>query len=114
MIRTIAILISFFALTTITFAGSTPPGATSGVVTVNSIGDMRDDARVSIEGHLVRQLSEDHYIIKDFTGEIEVRIDDEDFRGVDITPKIKNRLSGEVDKDTHNVTVEVDYLEIVE
>ncbi len=114
MLRTIVILILFLAVSTSTFAGSKPGGATSGVVTVNSIGDMRDDARVSIEGHLVKQLSEERYIIKDFTGEIEVRIDDEDFRGASVTPKIKIRLSGEVDKDSNNVTVEVDYIEIVE
>ena len=81
---------------------------------MNSVCDMRDDAKVTIEGYLVRQLGEDHYILKDFTGEIEVIIDDENFKGANVTPKIKIRLVGEVDKAWNNVTVEVDSIKIVE
>ena len=75
---------------------------------------MSDDAKVTLEGYLVKQLREEIYIFKDDTGEIEVEIDDEVFRGENVTPKIKVRIIGEVDKDQTAVKVEIDYLEIVE
>ena len=114
MIKTIASLFTVLALSTIALAGFNSLGATSRVDTVKSISDMRDDAKVTLEGYLVKQLSEEHYIFKDDTGEIKVEIDDEDFRGANVTPKIKVRIVGEVDKDWKTVSVDVDYLEIVE
>ena len=114
MIKTIASLFTVLALSTSAFAGFNGPGATSRVVTVKSISDMRDDTKVILEGYLVKQLREEHYIFKDDTGEIEVEIDYEDFRGANITPKIKVRIVGEVDKDWKALSVDVDYLEIVE
>jgi uncharacterized protein (TIGR00156 family) len=53
-------------------------------------------------------------MFKDGTGEIEVEIDDEDFRGAKITPETKVRLVGEVDKDWTSTTVDVDLVEVVQ
>jgi len=114
MIKIIAALFTIFALSTSAFAGFDGPGATSRLVTVPSISEMRDDTKVTIEGYLIKQIREEHYIFKDNSGEIEVEIDDEDFRGAKVTPKTKVRIVGEVDKDWNSITVDVDYLEILE
>ncbi len=114
MIKTIAALFTILAFTTIAFAGFDGPGATSRVEPVKSVKEMGDDTKVTMEGYLIKQIGEEHYIFKDNTGEIEVEIDDEDFRGAKVTPKTKVRIVGEVDKDWKSITIDVDYLEILE
>ena len=113
MIKKIALL-SAMLLAMNTYAGFEGPGATTTVVTVEITRKMPDDAKVTLEGNLVKQISEEHYLFKDATGEIEVEIDDEDFRGATVTPKNKIRIIGEVDKNWNNVKIEVDYLEVLE
>ena len=114
MFRTVAIIFSVFALATNAFAGFDGPRATPKVVTVDSISDMKDDTKVTIEGYLVEQISINYYLFKDDTGDIKVEIEDKVFRGVDVTPETQIRLIGEVDRDWKKVTMDVDYLEIVE
>ncbi len=114
MIKTIAALFVIFALTACASAGFEGPGATPKVVSVASVNDMGDDAKVILEGYLTKQIKDEHYIFKDNTGEIEVEIDDEDFRGEKVTPKTKIRITGEVDKDWKSIKIDVDYLEILE
>ncbi len=114
MIKTIAALFTVFSLSTIAFAGFDGPRATPKIVTAVSINDMRDDTKVTLEGYLVEQISEKHYLFKDDTGDVEVEIDDKVFRGANVTPEIQIRLVGEVDKDWKMITVDVDSLEIVE
>jgi uncharacterized protein (TIGR00156 family) len=114
MIKTIAALFAIFALTACASGGFDGPGATSRVVPVTTVNDMEDDTKVILEGYLIKQIRDEHYIFKDNTGEIEVEIDDEDFRGANVTPKTKLRISGEVDKDWESIKIDVDYLEILE
>jgi uncharacterized protein (TIGR00156 family) len=114
MIKTIAALFAIFALTACASGGFDGPGATSSVVPVTTVNDMGDDTKIILEGYLIKQISDEHYIFKDNTGEIEVEIDDEDFRGAKVTPKTKLRISGEVDKDWESIKIDVDYLEILE
>ena len=114
MFRPIAILITVFALSTNALAGFDGPRATPEVVPVNSISDMNDDTKVTIEGYIVEQISVDHYLFKDDTGDIKVEIEDKIFRGANVTPETQIRLIGDVDRDWKKVSVDVDYLEIVE
>jgi uncharacterized protein (TIGR00156 family) len=114
MIRAIAVVFVFLTLATCAVGGFEGPGATSKVMSVTSVKDMRDDIKVVLEGYLIRQISDEHYIFKDDTGEIEVEIDDEDFRGAKVTPNTKLRISGEVDKDWDSIKIDVDYLETLE
>ncbi len=95
-------------------AGFKGPGAVSKVLSVEAVGGLKDDSRVVLEGFLVKQIRDEHYLFRDETGTIEVEIDDEDFRGLDVTPKTRVRILGEVDKDRNSVTVDVDSLEILE
>ena len=115
MSKTIVVLVSVLAFSINAFAGFVGPGATPKVVTADSISDMKDDTKVTIEGYLVEQINEEHYLFKDDTGNVEVEIDDQVFKGANVTPETHLRLVGEVDKDLwKKATVDVEHLEIVE
>ena len=113
MIKKMTMTFIFLVLSTSACAGFKGPGATGKVVTVQAVGDMSDDSKVILEGHIINQIKEKHYTFKDDTGEIEIEIDDKDFRGSEVTPDIKVRIGGEVDKDWFSLKIEADYLEIV-
>ena len=103
-----------FALASSAFAGFEGPGATPGLTVVKAAAAAKDDAKVTLEGYLVREIRAEHYIFRDATGEIEVEIDNEDFRGLKVTPGTRIRIVGEVDKDRTSTTIDVDYVEPAE
>ncbi len=109
-------LLLMLTLSASSFAGFVGPGAISTVITdIKSIDrDGRDDTNVLLEGHIIRQLSEEYYIFKDETDEIEVEIDYGSFRGKTVTPQTRIRISGTVDKGLLKTSVDVYYLEIIE
>ena len=78
-------------------------GPVSGAMaeTVKDAKALPDDARVVLTGNIISQLagSKDEYIFKDATGEIQVEISPKIFRGLDITPDDRVRISGKIDKD---------------
>jgi uncharacterized protein (TIGR00156 family) len=104
------LLLSFSTGVSAEFVG---PGASSGTTTVKSIDGMKDDAKVTLEGYIVKEIKPEHYTFKDATGEIEIEIDHEDFRGIKVTPETKIRIMGEVDKDWNSTTIDVDKVELV-
>jgi uncharacterized protein (TIGR00156 family) len=87
--------------------------SSSTTTSIQSIENLRDDEHVILEGHIVKKIRSEHYIFKNETGEIEIEIDDEDFRGLKVAPETKIRISGEVDKDRNTTTIDVEHLEIV-
>ena len=91
-------------------------GPVSGAMadTVAAAKGLADDSRVVLTGNIVSQLagSKDEYMFKDDTGEIQVEISPKVFRGQDITPNDKVRISGKIDKDFgKEIQVEVKVLE---
>lgn len=84
-----------------------------GANTVAEVKQMRDDSKVILEGYIVKQLGPEHYTFRDDTGEIEVEIDDDEWRGQTVSPETKIRIDGEVDRDSTSVTVEVERLRII-
>ena len=95
------------------YAGFEGPGASQKNTPVKAVDRLADDSKIVLVGHLLKKLGDERYLFQDDTGMIEVEIDDEDFRGVKVTPQDKIRITGEVDRDGRQVTVEVDYLEKV-
>lgn len=67
----------------------------------------KDDARVSIEGQIVKQLDHDDFIFRDVTGEIEIEVNKKAWQGQNITPTDKIRIEGKVDKDHKKTEIEV-------
>lgn len=92
------------------------PGSTPEISTVQQIANLPDDARVTLTGNIVEKITgtRDKYTFRDDTGTIRVEIDKKHFRGQEVTPETKVRISGKVDKDFGKPTeLDVKWLEIV-
>jgi uncharacterized protein (TIGR00156 family) len=87
-------------------------GGTTEVTTIKNAIELRDDSRVIVEGHIVKQLKNELYLFKDATGEVEMEIDDVDFRNIKITAEDKVRITAEVDSDWTTTSLEAEYLEL--
>ena len=77
--------------------GFTGPGPA--LSTVQQAKDMRDDSPVTLQGHIVQHLGDDHYLFKDNTGTINVEIDHKRWQGQNVGPNDLVEISGEVEKD---------------
>jgi len=110
-----ALFILSLAFSNISYAEFIGPGssATSTVSTIKSLSNLKNDQKATIEGFIVQKIKSEHYRFTDATGEIEVEIDDKDFRGIKVTPKTKVRLTGEIDKDLFSSSFEADIIELV-
>lgn len=86
--------------TTITYAQYIGPGAQK---TVESVADILknpiDNQPAVLRGYLLKQVASEKYVFSDGTGEIQVDIDLEDFRGAVVDEKTHVELIGEVDKE---------------
>ncbi|OOR98467.1 hypothetical protein B0187_08460 [Haemophilus paracuniculus] len=69
----------------------------------------RDNARFVISGNIINQLGDDEFTFKDETGTIRIDVDDRAWRGLNVSPKDRIRISGkvDVDSDTGERTLEV-------
>ncbi|SQI42381.1 Uncharacterized conserved protein [Providencia alcalifaciens] len=63
--------------------------------------------------NLVKQLDKKHYEFTDGTGTITVEISQKRFNGVNVTPKDKIEIRGEVDKDWNSKEIDVKQLQII-
>ena len=77
------------------------------VTRVADLRNMPDDSYVTLEGHIEKQVRHEHYIFRDASGRIEVEIDDDVWRGLDVSPNDKVRLTAEIDQDWRNTEVDV-------
>lgn len=92
------------------------PMAQAQVSTVAEARKARDDAPVTLTGHIVQRMphDDDDYLFRDDTGEIVVDIDHKVFRGQSVTPQTQVRISGEVDQEfMEATTIDVKFLEIL-
>lgn len=100
-------------------AGFKGPMSGSQAETVAQALKLPDDARVTLTGKIVSQLSgsKDEFMFRDDSGEMQVEISPKVFRqlnGVDVTPDTVVRISGKMDKDfAKNPELEVRFIEIV-
>lgn len=67
-----------------------------------------DDTPVVLIGQIEKSLGGEKYLFKDATGSVTVEIDNEDWRGVNVTPKDTIVIQGEVDKDFFKTEIDVD------
>jgi uncharacterized protein (TIGR00156 family) len=107
LIVAVVLVVADVAIAQFTGAGA------GGANTVAEVKQMRDESKVILEGYIVKQLGSEHYTFRDDTGEIEVEIDDDEWRGQIVGPETKIRIDGEVDRDSTSVTVEVERLRII-
>ncbi|MGL5029882.1 MAG: NirD/YgiW/YdeI family stress tolerance protein [Aeromonas sp.] len=79
-------------------------------VSVSQVKSQPDDAWVTMQGKLVKRLGEDNFMFRDATGEMMVEVDDDAWRGQDISPNDTVKINGEVDKEWNNIKVDVSSL----
>ncbi len=89
-------------------AGYTGPGPD--LLTVQQALTMNDDSIVALKGKIVKNLGDDHYLFQDATGTIEIDIDDDAWRGQQVGPEDLVLVSGEVDRDWTQITIDVESL----
>lgn len=98
------------------FAAFTGPGGSGTINTAAQVAKAPDDTPCLLEGYIIERVNGHHdkYTFKDATGSVVVEIDDDLFRGRDIGPSDKVRLSGEVDTKTFRANqVDVEWMEVI-
>lgn len=83
------------------FAG---PGPGNAATTVKEALKLHDDAFVVLQGRIVASLGDEKYTFQDATGTVMVEIDDDDWRGITVTPETNLEISGELDKEMFEAT----------
>ncbi|MDE6250571.1 MAG: NirD/YgiW/YdeI family stress tolerance protein [Alphaproteobacteria bacterium] len=99
---------------TITTVATGPGGFLGGnneVVTVTQVKEMRDDTPVVLQGYIVQRVGDEKYLFKDSADSITVEIDDDNWRGITITPQDTVKLYGDVDRGLWTTEVDVNYIE---
>lgn len=70
---------------------------------------LNDDTAVVLVGQIERSLGDEKYLFKDASGTVTVEIDNEDWRGLNVTPQDTVILNGEIDKEMFKDTkIDVD------
>jgi uncharacterized protein (TIGR00156 family) len=76
-------------------------------MTVERAKSMSDDTWVTLRGTIVERISNDQYLFKDATGNVNVEIDHKRWNGVTVTPNDTVEIQGKVDKDWNSVEIDV-------
>ena len=69
---------------------------------------LNDDTPVVLVCQIEKSLGDEKYLFKDASGSVTVEIDNEDWRGVTVTPKDTIVIQGEIDKDFFKTEIDVD------
>ena len=94
------------------FTGPQQAGGFQGpVLAPSSVAEalkLNDDTPVVLVGQIEKSLGDEKYLFKDASGSVTVEIDNEDWRGVTVTPKDTIVIQGEIDKDFFKTEIDVD------
>lgn len=83
------------------------------LISVAQLKDAADDSWVTLEGKLIKHLGGETYLFRDTSGEVEVEVDEDVWRGVEVGPDDLIRVRGEVDHSWNKTEVEIEKLEKV-
>ncbi|WP_112480188.1 YgiW/YdeI family stress tolerance OB fold protein [Vibrio variabilis] len=72
--------------------------------TVAQALEAKDDAAIQIKGNITHSLGDEKYQFTDGKNTIVIEIDNDDWRGVDVTPNDTVVITGSVDKDAFEDT----------
>lgn len=79
---------------------------------IAQVKTLQNQSHISLEGYIVKQLNDDHYLLKDnASDEIQVKIKDRVWNGISLTPNDKVRIDGKLHKGIFTHWIEVDWLE---
>lgn len=91
-------------------------GFTGDNTTLSSVKEaknLKDEQWVRLEGHIEKRTGDEKYIFRDATGTITADIDDDRWKGQNISPKDKVRLEGEIDKDFNSEEIDVKRISVI-
>ena len=118
-VSALALMLGFAGAAEAQYNGAAAPAQQGGfegpglaVSTVAEAAKMSDDQPVVLEGKIKQSLGDEKYLFHDASGEITIEIDDEDWRGVNVTPEDTIEISGEVDKEMFDVKVDVNSVKL--
>ena len=75
---------------------------------------MSNNSYVTVEGNIIKRVSDDKDLFKDSTGSMTVEIDNEKWNGITVNPQDKLELSGEIEKKMTSVMLDVDIVKKAE
>ena len=81
-------------------------------MTVAKAKTLKDDTYVSLKGNILSKTGDEKYLFQDKTGTIEIEIDDDNWRGVEVGPNDTVIIEGEVDKDWNKVSIDVNSIKL--
>lgn len=76
--------------------------------TVKQALSFSDDTPVVLIGKIERSLGDEKYLFTDKSGSVTVEIDNDDWRGITVTPNDTIIIEGEVDKDFFKTEIDVE------
>ncbi len=94
--------------------GFNGPGNKPRAATAVEVADLPDEAEVILTGYIVRALGDERYEFQDDSGTLTVEIDDDEWRGIEVSPQDRVELTGEVDHEGRDTELEVDHVRLVQ
>ncbi|KLV07172.1 hypothetical protein ABT56_06400 [Photobacterium aquae] len=92
------------------------PSANDNLNTVEDVMNaswLTDGTPVTLVGHLTHSLGNERYLFADDTGNMPVKIDDDEWNGQTITPKSKIQINGVIEKDDSINAVDANTVQIL-
>jgi uncharacterized protein (TIGR00156 family) len=106
-------LLAFGLFTTAAMAQFTGPNANAAPVTVAAAGEARLGSNITLEGNIIERQRDDYYTFRDATGDIRVEIERDVWKGRQVGPEQKVRITGEVERGWRGRYIDVDVLDLV-
>jgi uncharacterized protein (TIGR00156 family) len=83
-------------------------------ITVEQAKLHRDDAKVVLMGNIVESLGDEEYLFRDSSGDITVEIEHKLLRNISVSANDLVEISGEVDAEGWQLSIEVENIQIVQ
>lgn len=113
MTKPMLALLAFGLVTSAAMAQFTGPNATLQASTVAQAKEVRLGTDVTLEGNVVERQRDDYYTFRDATGDIRVEIERDVWRGRQVGPEQKVRITGEVERGWRGRYIDVDVLDLI-
>lgn len=88
-------------------------GDNASLGSVKDVKNLKDDQWIRLEGHIEKRTGDEKYLFRDATGTLTADIDDDRWKGQNVSPKDKVRLEGEIDKDWNSEEIDVKRITVI-
>ena len=104
-------LLSIFSIYSVSLAAFIDEN--QNIISIASAKEMKDNTPVRIKGNIVKNLGDEKYQFTDGKETIIVEIDNEDWKGKDVSANDTVIIIGEIDQEFLETKIDVDAIEIV-